>query len=148
MLTMLQAHSLLILHILQVPRVLGCINRVCCVHYYIPFCAAPLYFFSTHTTAMMMTTRTISTTAMTLTVPTTSTSDDCWGVSAVGGTEVVATVVIVVVTVGAIVVVTVGVIVVVSVGVIVVITADVDVAGNCYIKRKSCNTNNNYVTLS
>ena len=102
---MLQIHSLYILHSLQVPKIHACINKVCSVHYCIPLSAAPLYF-SIYTTAVMMTTPTTSITTRTLTVATTGTRNGCWGVLTVGGTEVVATIVIV------------------------VVTADVDVAGN------------------
>ena len=94
---MLRVHSLYILHILQVPKINACINKVYSVHYCIPFSAAPLYF-SIYTTAMMMTTPTTTKTTRTLTVATAGTRNGCWGVLTVEGTEVLATVVIVVVT--------------------------------------------------
>ena len=77
----------------------------------IPFITTGL-FLSTHTTVKVMATITTSTTARTTPVTTTGIRNGCWAVLTVGATEVVATVVIVVVTVGAIVVVTVGAIVV------------------------------------
>ena len=60
---------------------------------------------------MMMTTATTSTATRTPVVATAGIRNGCWGVSIVGGTEVVATIVI-------------------AVGANVVVTADVDVAGN------------------
>ena len=59
---------------------------------------------------MMMTTTTTSTTTRTTTATTAGIRNGCWGVSTVGRTEEIATVVIVVVTVGVSLVVTVGVI--------------------------------------
>ena len=74
---------------------------------------------------MMMTKITTSPTTRTSVVTMAGIRNGCWGVSTVGGTEVVATVVIVVVTVGIIAVVTVGAIVVVTLGIIAVVTVEV-----------------------
>ena len=103
---MLLAHSLCILYILQVPRVHDYINKVCCVHYYIPFITTAFFLLSIHTTAMMMTTTTTNTTTRTPTVTIAGIRNDCWGVPTVGERATVV-IVLVTLTVGAIVVVTV-----------------------------------------